>query len=71
MSASKRYLPGEQSVVDRWSLGHASVGVLYGVTKMPWWVALGLAVVWEVVENPLKDEFPDFFPDAKHDSIPR
>jgi hypothetical protein len=68
---SKRYRVGEQSVVDRWSGAHASMGVLYGsVTKMPWWLALGLAVGWEIVENPLKDRYPDFFPDAKHDSLP-
>ncbi len=67
---SKRYAPGEQPIIDRWTTGHASVGVLYGVTKMPWWVALGLAIAWEVIENPLKDRYPDFFPDSMHDSSP-
>lgn len=71
MSKSERYAPGEQSIVDRWTSGHAAMGVLYGsVTKMPWWLVLGLAIGWEVIENPLKDRYPDFFPDAKHDSIP-
>lgn len=67
---SRRYSAGEQPIIDRWTTGHASVGVLYGVTRMPWWTALLLAVAWEVVENPLKDRFPYFFPDAKHDSYP-
>jgi hypothetical protein len=70
MARGKQYAPGEQPIADRWTTGHASVGVLYGVTKMPWWAALGLAIAWEVVENPLKDRYPDFFPDSRHDSYP-
>ena len=68
---SKRYAPGEQALVDRWTTGHGAIGVLYGsVTNMPWWLAAALAVGWEIVENPLKDRYPDFFPDSKYDSLP-
>lgn len=67
----KKYRPHEQAVIDCYTSGHAAVGVLYGsITPMPWWAALALAVAWEVVENPLKDRYPDFFPDAKHDRLP-
>ena len=67
MATSSQYAPGEQPVLDRYTVGHAAVGVVYGLTSMPWWAALGLAVAWEVVENPLKDAYPQLFPDAKHD----
>lgn len=69
--SDKRYRPGEQPLLDRWTGGHAAVGVLYGsLTTMPWWTVLGLAIAWEVVENPIKDRVPRFFPDAKHDTYP-
>lgn len=71
MSTSRRYAPGEQAVLDQYTVAHGSVGVLYGtLTNMPWWLALTLAVGFEVIENPLKDEFPELFPDAKHDRLP-
>lgn len=70
-ASSKRYAPGEQALVDQWTVGHGAVGVLYGsVTNIPWWLALAFAVSWEYIENPLKDDYPDFFPDTKHDTIP-
>lgn len=66
---NRKYRPGEQPLLDRWTGGHAAVGVLYGsLTKMPWWTAFGLAIAWEVFENPIKDRYPRFFPDAKHDT---
>jgi hypothetical protein len=54
--------------VDRFTLGHASVGVIYGLAGLPWWGAVALAVAWEVAENPLKDWFPAAFPDSCHDT---
>lgn len=68
---SRKYAPGEQPIVDRWTVGHAAVGVVYGgATSWPWWVALAAGVAWEVVENPLKDTYPWLFPDVKHDRTP-
>ena len=57
-------------MLDRFSLGHAAVGVLYGAFELPWWAAAGLAVGWEIIENPLKDWLPEVFPDACYDSLP-
>lgn len=57
-------------MIDVWSVMHGYVGTIYGVAELPWQTALLLAVLWEVVENPLKDRFPLAFPDAKHDSYP-
>jgi hypothetical protein len=57
------------AAVDRYTLGHASIGVLYGLARLPWWAALGLAVGWELVEDQLKDAMPGVFPYAAHDSL--
>lgn len=62
--------PGEINgdSIDRFTAGHAAFGVLLGLGRVPWWVALGLAVGWEIVENPLKDRFPKLFPHPSHDA---
>ncbi len=57
------------SAIDRWTLGHAGVGLLYGVLKVPWWAATILAVGWEVVERPLKRNIPRMFPHASQDTF--
>jgi hypothetical protein len=67
--ATKRYRPGEQPLVDRFSFGHAAVGVLYGATGVPWWGAAVAAVTWEVIEDPLKERLPAVFPDACYDTV--
>ncbi len=64
-----RYRPGEQPLLDRYSVAHAAAGVVYGAVGLPWWWALGAGVFWELVENPLKDRFPEVFPDSCHDTL--
>lgn len=44
--------------VDGYTLVHAAFGAAMGAAKMPWWGALIVAVGWEIIENPLKDAFP-------------
>ncbi len=64
--------PGEinGSAFDRFTVGHAAVGVILGLVRVPWWVALGTAVGWEIIERPLKRHVPQMFPHATQDSLP-
>lgn len=57
------------SAFDRYTVAHAASGVALGLRRIPWWAALGLAIVWEIVERPLKDRFPNWFPNATQDSL--
>ena len=54
--SNREALPGEinHGPVDRWTAGHVAVGVGLGLFRVPWWAALGTALIWELVENPLK-----------------
>lgn len=63
--------PGEinHALVDRYTVGHAAVGVLLGLGRAPWWLALVVALGWEVVERPLKNAFPRAFPYATQDTL--
>ena len=55
-------------MADRWTVAHALVGVAYGAAGLDAAEALILAVLWEVVENPMKDRLPALFPEAQHDA---
>lgn len=54
--------------VDRFTAGHAAVGVIMGLARVPWWAAIGIAIGWELVETPLKRAVPRAFPHASPDS---
>lgn len=58
-----------RAIVDRYTIGHFSLGVLYGTLKMPWWLALIFTVGFEIVERPLKRHSPMFFPAPSQDSL--
>jgi len=64
--------PGEinGAPVDRFTLGHALVGYLYGVAGLSVPLAFALAVAWELAERPLKRAHPEAFPHASQDSVP-
>ena len=55
-------------LVDRYTAAHYAAGIVLGAARLPWWAALSLAIGWEIVERPLKREFPDLFPQAIQDS---
>ena len=55
---------------DRFTIGHAAVGVILGLTRVPWWAALGVAIGWELIERPLKRHVPKLFPHATQDTLP-
>lgn len=63
-------LPGQINgdAFDRFTLAHFGVGVALGMIRAPWWVTLPMAIGWELVENKLKDRWPEVFPHATHDT---
>jgi len=63
--------PGEvnHDCVDRFTLVHASIGVVYGLVGLGLGFTLALAVGWELVENPLKAYLPRLFPNATRDTL--
>ena len=62
--------PGEINYpfMDRFTLAHFAIGVIYGRLALSWWLALTLAVFWELIENPLKAYCPRIFPHATADT---
>lgn len=56
------------SALDRFTLVHFASGTIIGLVGTPIYLAVALGAAWEVVENPLKDYMPDFFPNPTHDS---
>ena len=61
--------PVNRRPIDRFTLAHASVGLLLGLGRVKAPAAALVAVGWELVENPLKDEFPEVFPHPSHDTL--
>jgi hypothetical protein len=60
---------GEVQPIDRFTIGHVAWGVMLGLGSVPWWATLGQAVIWELIENPLKRALPQVFPDARPDTF--
>jgi hypothetical protein len=63
--------PGEPNhgLVDRYTPWHVFWGVFLGLSGMSWPVALGLSVLWEIAEHPLKNKLPEMFPNATQDTV--
>lgn len=53
---------------DRFSLLHFAGGAVMGMLDFRPAPALAAAIGWDVLERPLKDFFPQFFPVATQDS---
>lgn len=64
--------PGEvnHAFMDRFTLAHYAWGVILGASRAPWWLVPIVAIGWEVVERPLKRQFPRAFPHATQDTWP-
>lgn len=58
-----------EAAFDRFTIGHVAVGTLYGLGRFPFWLALGLSVGWELIEDHLKVVFPEIFPSALPESM--
>ncbi len=55
--------------VDRFTLVHALSGVIAGRLGVSPPVLIAIAVGWELVERPLKESYPAFFPNPSQDSF--
>jgi hypothetical protein len=51
----------DHHTIDRYTAAHAGVGFIMGLLRAPWWLAVGTAVGWELVEAPLKNSHPSWF----------
>jgi len=65
--ASRGEINGD--AVDRFTFVHAGFGALMGAVNTPLWLAVTVAVGWELVERPLKNKFPHWFPNATQDRM--
>lgn len=57
-----------QRPLDRYTFAHAGVGYLVGLLGIGWQQAVAGAVLFETVEDALKNRFPTVFPEAAPDS---
>jgi uncharacterized metal-binding protein len=58
-----------QVFFDRFTIAHFLIGCAYGWLQLGFWLTLFLAVVWELIENPLKVALPKMFPRGTADSL--
>lgn len=56
--------------VDRFTIGHAAFGMMLGLVRTPWYFMIPIAVGWELLERPLKQNIPGLFPHAVQDTVP-
>lgn len=56
------------SFVDRFTFVHFSIGIIYAFWGLSFSATVVLAIVWEVIENPLKAYIPQIFPHATADT---
>lgn len=57
------------AVVDGYTLYHLSVGAFLGMAGVGPLTALGVTILWEVIEDPLKSRLPDWFPVETYDTL--
>ena len=62
--------PGEinHATFDRFTIGHAAIGALMGLSRVPPGWAAAVAIGWEIVERPLKNALPSMFPHSTQDT---
>jgi hypothetical protein len=67
----RRAVPGEINypIFDRFTAAHFLIGVSYGLLDLSVWLAIVLAIGWEVVEDVLKALVPIIFPNATRDTL--
>jgi hypothetical protein len=63
--------PGEVNypLFDRFTLVHFLIGMTYGFFKLDFVAMSILAVLWELVENPIKAYLPRLFPHGTKDTL--
>ena len=62
--------PGEINgdAVDRFTLAHLAAGAVLGGLRVPLLIVVAVALGWELVERPLKRNYPKAFPHASQDT---
>lgn len=62
--------PGEinYNFFDIYTIAHFLIGIIYGSIQLSFFIAIVLAIAWELIENPLKTYFPILFPHATADT---
>lgn len=64
----KRQVPEvAKSPIDKFTLGHMAWGGILAVVGIPFWGAFFASVVFEAIENPLKEKIPELFPEPVFD----
>lgn len=63
--------PGEINypLVDRFTAVHGAVGFALGAARLSFPSILAVAVGWELLERPLKENLPGLFPRRSQDSF--
>lgn len=54
---------------DRYSLVHMAMGATFEASRVPAPLAIGSHVVFEALENPIKETVASIWPDARPDAI--
>lgn len=58
-----------QSLIDRYTLIHAASGVAFAYLRLNPLTVIGISIVWEALERPLKDNYRGYFPNPSQDSL--
>ena len=58
-----------EAPVDRYTAIHALVGASGAQLGLSVMTVIGVAIAWEILETPLKNEFPQLFPSPAPDSL--
>lgn len=53
---------------DRYTFGHLAAGVLLGLARARALPVIVLALGWEIIERPLKNALPSWFPYSSQDT---
>lgn len=57
-----------QAPFDRYTFAHMGFGATFAGIGTPWWGTLAISIAFEMVEDRLKDTYPQAFPFSSHDS---
>lgn len=63
-------MPGEINYdpLDRYTFAHFGWGFVLGLLGTRWWIALGSALVWDLLERWLKAMWPGMWPHPSQDT---
>lgn len=62
--------PGEMpGFFDRYSVGHAALGMVFEASRIPAPIAVGSHVLFELVEDDIKKAIEPLFPDTRPESL--